>query len=160
MLITTTNKRRIQTLALTSFCLIFQTVPFAGLPLLLPLIRQKLGLTYIQAGSLASANLLVYALMQVPSGYLADRYSPRKLVVIGVVGLMGLSILLAFTQQYWQILGILFFWGFFSARNVYTLDVYLCPMVFSSSPYYRLHFTYSGNEPGYSRYQYPFSDDR
>ena len=28
---------------------------------------------------------------------------------------MGLSILLAFTQQYWQILGIQFFWGFFSA---------------------------------------------
>jgi predicted MFS family arabinose efflux permease len=82
---------------------------------MLPLIRQDLGLTYVQAGSLASANLLVYALMQFPAGYLSDRYSPRRLVIIGVVGLMSLSILLALTQNYWQVLGIEFFWGFFSS---------------------------------------------
>ena len=98
---------------LTWLGLSVQAVPLAGLPLLLPLIRQDLGLSYVQAGSLASANLLVYALMQVPAGYLADRYSPRRLVVAGVLGLMGLSILLAFTRQYWQILAIEFFWGFF-----------------------------------------------
>jgi nitrate/nitrite transporter NarK len=92
-----------------------QAVPLAGLPLLLPLIRQDLHLTYIQAGSLASANLLVYAFMQIPAGYLSDRYSPRKLVATGVLGLMGLSIILAFTGQYWQILGIQFVWGFFSS---------------------------------------------
>lgn len=110
-----TSKGRLQTLTLTSLCLMAQAVPLAGLPLLLPLIRQDLGLTYVQAGSLASANLLVYALMQIPAGHFADRYSPRKLVAAGVTGLMSLSILLAFTQQYWQILGIQFFWGFFSS---------------------------------------------
>jgi nitrate/nitrite transporter NarK len=115
MLTGVTNKGRFQTLVLTWLCLTMQAVPLAGLPLLLPLIRQDLGLTYVQAGSLASANLLVYALMQIPSGYLVDRYSPRKLVATGVLGLMGLSVLLAFTRQYWQILGIQFFWGFFSS---------------------------------------------
>ena len=71
---------------MTWLCLTFQAVPLAGLPLLLPLIRQDLGLSYVQAGSLASANLLVYALMQVPAGYLADRYAPRRLVAAGVLG--------------------------------------------------------------------------
>lgn len=115
MLTVPSNKGRLQTLALTTLCMTLQAVPMAGLPLLLPLIRQDLGLTYAQAGTLASANLLVYALMQIPSGYLADRYSPRRLVVIGVLGLMSLSIILFFTSQYWQLLGIQFFWGFFSS---------------------------------------------
>jgi MFS family permease len=109
------NRGRFRTLVFTWLGLTTQAVPLAGLPLLLPLIRTDLGLSYIQAGSLASANLLVYALMQIPAGYLADRYSPRKLVGMGVMGLMGLSILLAFSRFYWQILAIEFFWGFFSS---------------------------------------------
>jgi sugar phosphate permease len=88
-------------------------VPLAGLPLLLTLIRQDLQLTYTQAGTLALAGLLTYALMQFPAGYMSDHYSPRKLVAIGVLGLMGFSVLLAFSQQYWQVLVIQFFWGFF-----------------------------------------------
>jgi len=113
VLTTITNKGRFQTLAFTWLCLTAQAIPLAGLPLLLPLIRQDLGLTYAQAGSLASAELFVYALMQLPAGYLSDRYSPRKLVAIGSLGLMGFSILLAFAWQYWQLLLIQFFSGFF-----------------------------------------------
>jgi nitrate/nitrite transporter NarK len=112
---TVTNKGRFHTLALTFLCQSTQALFLAGLPLLLPLIRQDLGLTFSQAGSLASASLLVYALMQIPAGYLSDRRSPRKLVAIGTLGMMGLSILLAFTREYWQLLGIQFFWGFFSS---------------------------------------------
>jgi len=108
-----TKKGRFQTLLLTWLCLTVHAIPLAGLPLLLPLIRQDLQLTYTQVGSLASAGLLIYALMQFPAGYLSDRYSPRKLVVIGVLGLTGLSVLLAFSRQYWQVLVIQFFWGFF-----------------------------------------------
>ena len=113
MLRPVTDKGRFQTLVLTWFCLAFQAVPLAGLPLLLPLIRQDLGLTYAQAGSLASVELLVYALMQFPAGYLSDHYSPRKLVVIGVLGLMSFSIFLALSRQYWQVLAIQLFFGFF-----------------------------------------------
>lgn len=87
----------------------------AGLPLLLPMIRQDLGLSFAQGGGLASVSLLVYALMQIPAGYLADHFKPRKLVFIGTMGMMSLSLLLAFTRQYWQILGIEFLWGFFSS---------------------------------------------
>ncbi len=87
----------------------------SGLPLLLPLVRQDLGLTYSQAGSLASAYLVVYALMQLPAGYFSDRYSPRRLVSIGTLGIMSLSMLLACSRQYWQVLGIQFLMGFFGS---------------------------------------------
>ena len=66
-------KGRPRTLALTFLCQSAQAISLAGFPLLLPLIRQDLSLTFSQAGSLASANLLVYALMQIPAGYLSDR---------------------------------------------------------------------------------------
>jgi sugar phosphate permease len=121
-----TPKGRPQTLALTLLCQTVQAVSLAGFPLLLPLIRSDLGMTFSQAGSLASAYLLVYALMQIPAGYLSDRRSPRKLVAIGTLGMTSLSLLLAFAQRYWQILGIQFFWGFF-ASLVFTpaMSVYI-----------------------------------
>jgi MFS family permease len=108
-------KGRPRTLALTFLCQSAQAISLAGFPLLLPLIRQDLALTFSQAGSLASANLLVYALMQIPAGYFSDRRSPRKMVAIGSLGMMGLSVLLAFSRQYWQLLGIEFLWGFFGS---------------------------------------------
>jgi nitrate/nitrite transporter NarK len=112
---TITGNGKWQTLAFTLLCQATQAVSLAGLPLLLPLIRQDLGLSFSQAGSLASASLLVYALMQIPAGYLADRYSPRRLVSIGALGMMSLSMLLALTGQFWHLLAIQFFWGFFSS---------------------------------------------
>jgi sugar phosphate permease len=110
-----TLKGRPQTLLLTFLCQSAQAISLAGFPLLLPLIRQDLRLTFSQAGSLASANLLIYALMQIPAGYLSDHRSPRKLMAIGTLGMMGLSVLLAFTRQFWQLLGIQLFWGFFGS---------------------------------------------
>jgi nitrate/nitrite transporter NarK len=109
------NNNRFSTLALTFLCQSSQTISLAGFPLLLPLIRQDLGLTFSQAGILGSASLLVYMLMQIPSGYLSDHHSPRKLVATGALGMMCLSILLAITHEYWQLLVIQFFWGFFSS---------------------------------------------
>lgn len=109
------TRGRLLTLALTLLCQGTQAISLSGLPLLLSLIRQDLGLSFAQAGGLASASLLVYAIMQIPAGYLSDRRSPRKLVVIGTLGMMGLSVLLGFTREYWQLLGIQLLWGFFSS---------------------------------------------
>jgi sugar phosphate permease len=119
-------KGRPQTLVFTLLCQTTQAISLAGFPLLLPLIRHDLGLTFSQAGSLASAYLLTYALMQFPAGYLSDHRSPRKLVAIGTLGMTSLSLLLAFTHQFWQLFGIQFFWGFF-ASLVFTpaMSVYI-----------------------------------
>ena len=110
-----TPKGRPQTLTLTFLCQSTQAISLAGFPLLLPLIRHDLALTFSQAGSLASASLLIYAFMQIPAGYLSDLASPRKLVAIGTLGIMGTSALLAFTHQYWHLLGIQLLWGFFGS---------------------------------------------
>ncbi|BCJ45884.1 nitrate transporter [Actinoplanes ianthinogenes] len=66
-------------------CQSAQALIFGGIALFLPLIRTDLGLTFAQAGTLAAASNLTYALMQVPSGFLADRFSPRTLFLIGLL---------------------------------------------------------------------------
>jgi nitrate/nitrite transporter NarK len=109
------TKGRLQTLLFATGGQFFQVMPWVGLPFLLPLINQDIKLTYTQAGSLSLAFMLVCATMQIPSGYLADRYSPRKLMAIALLGLMSFSILQAFTSQYWHLLVIQLGIGFFVA---------------------------------------------
>jgi predicted MFS family arabinose efflux permease len=64
----------------------FQTVSGAGIALLLPTIRPDLGLSFTEAGTLAAANIFSYALMQMPAGYLADRYGLDRAFLIGSLG--------------------------------------------------------------------------
>jgi predicted MFS family arabinose efflux permease len=73
---------------------------FGGIGLFLPLIRTDLGLSFTQAGTLAAASNLTYALMQVPSGYLADRFTPRRLFMIGLLGMNLLAMLFAVLDSY------------------------------------------------------------
>lgn len=73
---------------------------FGGIGLFLPLIRTDLGISFTQAGTLAAVSNLTYALMQVPSGYLADRFPPRRLFIIGMIGLNILSALFAVLDSY------------------------------------------------------------
>jgi len=112
---TSLKKDRIINVALTVICQSFNALSLGGLALLLPLIRQDLGLTYAQAGSLAASATLVYALMQIPSGYLTDRFSPKRLFVIGVFGSAALALLLGLVQEYWQAMATQTLSGFFRA---------------------------------------------
>ncbi|MEV0898275.1 MFS transporter [Actinoplanes sp. NPDC049802] len=73
---------------------------FGGIGLFLPLIRADLDLSFTEAGTLAAASNLTYALMQVPSGYLADRFTPRRLFLTGLLGLNILSALFAVLDSY------------------------------------------------------------
>jgi nitrate/nitrite transporter NarK len=64
----------------------FQTVSGAGIALLLPSIRKELALSFTQGGTLAAANIFSYALLQLPAGYLADRFGLRRIFIIGGIG--------------------------------------------------------------------------
>ena len=77
-------------------CQSTQALALGGIALLLPLIRQDLGLSFSQAGMLSAASGLVYAAMQVPTGYLADKWGPKALFIVGAVGANAMTI--AFTQ--------------------------------------------------------------
>lgn len=88
---------------------------FAAIPLLLPLIREDLDLNFTQAGMLSAAGMLSYALAQIPSGYYADRFGPRRLFFIGMLGWSVLSLLFGLSHAFWLALAVLCVAGAFRA---------------------------------------------
>ena len=81
------------TVALVIVCQAFQATSIAGIALFLPLIREDLQMSFSQGGMLSAAATLTYALGQIPAGYLADRFGPKRLFFIGLLGsaLMSLN---------------------------------------------------------------------
>jgi len=109
------NRDRITTVSLTVLCQSFQALSVGGIALLLPIIRKDLGLSFTQGGSLAAASTLVYALMQIPAGYLSDRFSPKRLFIIGILGSTILALTFGLVTNYWQALANQTLSGFFRA---------------------------------------------
>jgi sugar phosphate permease len=109
------KRQRITTISLTVLCQSFQAVSIGGIALFLPLIRQDLGLNFSQGGSLAAAATLIYVLMQIPAGYLSDRFSPKRLFVIGIMGTTVLTLTFGLVTDYWQALANQIVSGFFRA---------------------------------------------
>jgi sugar phosphate permease len=101
------------TVALVVLCQIVQGAIFSALPLLLPLIREDLQLSFTQAGMLSAAATLSYALGQLPSGYLADRYGPRWLFCAGLLVWSALSLVFGLVQAFWLALLVQFVAGSF-----------------------------------------------
>ena len=110
-----TKKDRAMTVSLTVLCQSFQAVSVGGIALLLPLIRQDLGLSFTQGGSLAAVTTLVYALMQIPAGFLSDRFSPKRLFVIGILGTTVLTLTFGLVANYQQAMINQVLSGFFRA---------------------------------------------
>jgi len=67
---------------------------------LLPFIRDEFVLDYTQSGLVVSAFTLSYGLSQLPSGWFADRISPRILIVIGTCGVAVAGLLVGLSQTY------------------------------------------------------------
>ena len=80
------------TIALVVFCQSFPALTFGGIALFLPLIREDLQMSFSQAGMLSAASTLTYALGQIPAGYLSDRFGPKRLFFIGILGSTLLSL--------------------------------------------------------------------
>lgn len=96
-------------------CQAFHSLTFIGLALFLPLIREDLQISYTEAGVLSAAATLSYALGQIPAGFLADRYGPRRLFFIGLMGWSLLSLALGFIHTFWLAVLTLFVAGGFRA---------------------------------------------
>jgi len=80
----------------------FISVALGGVGLFLPEIRRELGLSFTQGGMLSAASLFVYAAMQIPGGYLADRFGSRKVLFIGALGTTLTCLTLGLISNYWQ----------------------------------------------------------
>lgn len=87
-------------IALIVICQSTQGFSLGGIALFLPLIRDDIGLTFGEAGGLGAVSLLVFAAMQVPAGYLADRFGPKRLFLLGLLGLNICSLTFALADSF------------------------------------------------------------
>ncbi len=67
---------------------------------LLPYIRDEFALDYTRAGLIISAFGVVYGICQLPAGWLADRFGPRILLTIGIVGVGATGLLVGISPNY------------------------------------------------------------
>ena len=78
----------------------FQGLIQGGLSLFAPRIRPELELTFTEVGAFSFVSTAVYAVMQIPSGYLVDRFGPWRLFFIGMIGTNVLAFSFALTHDY------------------------------------------------------------
>jgi nitrate/nitrite transporter NarK len=90
----------IGSLSLIILCQSMQALAYGGIALFLPVIQRDIGLSFTQAGTLAAASTIVYAVLQIPSGYLADRVGPKRLFLIGLLGTNLLALSFAGLHDY------------------------------------------------------------
>jgi predicted MFS family arabinose efflux permease len=105
----------ITTVALVVFCQVVHWLTIAAIPLLLPLIREDLRISFTQAGMLSVAGTLSYTLMQIPAGYLSDRFGPGRLFFLGLFGWSSLALAFGLVHAYWLALLVQFVAGAFRA---------------------------------------------
>ena len=88
------------TVTLVVFCQGFNMLTLGGIALFLPLIREDLDMSFAQAGMLSAAATFTYALGQIPGGYLADRFGPKRIFFVGILGSTLLSINFGMLESY------------------------------------------------------------
>ena len=67
---------------------------------LLPLIRDDFNFSYAQAGAVVSAFSISYGIGQLPAGWVADRISPKYLLLLGISGVAVAGALLGLNASY------------------------------------------------------------
>lgn len=90
----------VSTVWLAVLCQFTHGLTYTAIPLLLPLVRSDLGINFTQAGMLSAVATLSYALGQIPAGYIADRYGPRRPYFIGLLGWSALSLCFGLIHDY------------------------------------------------------------
>jgi len=112
-------------------CMSFQVISLSGISLFLPVIRSDLGFSFTQGGTLSAITFFVYALMQIPAGFLADRFGMKKIFFIGVLGTTAFCLIFGLASQYWQALltqmGSGFFRSFIFAAGLALLASWFGP---------------------------------
>lgn len=105
--------RRPLTITLVVVCQSLQALSVGGIALFLPLIRADLGLSFTQAGMIASVALITFAAMQIPAGAIADRFGAKRTYTVGLIGVLVLTCSFAVLDSYALILVNQALGGFF-----------------------------------------------
>ncbi len=90
----------------------------SALPPLLPVLSREMDLSHAQAGMIESAYLVGYILIKVPIGYLANKFGPKKILFIGMIGYGTASALFIFASSYPMVLLLRFLVGFFQGIHL------------------------------------------
>ena len=109
------SRAGINTTWLVVLCQLAHGLTYTAIPLLLPLIRADLGISFTQAGMLSAVATLSYALGQIPAGFLADRFGARRPFYIGLCGWSALSLCFGLIHDYRLALASQFVAGAFRA---------------------------------------------
>ncbi len=88
------------TVSLVVLCQGINMLALGGIALFLPLIRVDLDIGFAQAGVLSAAATFTYALAQIPAGYLADRFGPKRVFFAGILGSTLLSLQFGVIESY------------------------------------------------------------
>ncbi len=81
---------------------------------LLPVIRDSMGLNYLQTGLLISAFTITSGISQFFGGWLADKFTRRRIIAIGMGGVGLSAIAIGFSPSYSIMMGMLVVMGIFS----------------------------------------------
>jgi nitrate/nitrite transporter NarK len=103
------------TVTLVVFCQGFQALTLGAIALFLPLVREDLHISFAQAGMLSAVSTFTYALGQIPAGVLTDRFGPKRLFFIGILGSTLLALNFGTLQSYQAALANQFVSGVFRA---------------------------------------------
>ena len=96
------RRDKITNVSLVIACQSFQALGMGAIALFLPLIRTDLHLSFSQGGTISAAGALLYTLMQLPAGYLGDRFGAKRLFIAGALGTTILALTFGFVTEYWQ----------------------------------------------------------
>ena len=81
---------------------------------LLPLIKESLGLNYLQSGILLSAYTITSGLSQFPGGWIGDRWRRNIVIAVGLGGISLMSVAVGLSPAYYPMLFILVVMGIFT----------------------------------------------
>ena len=81
---------------------------------LLPVIRDSMGLNYLQTGLLISSYTITSGISQFFGGWLADKFTRRKIIAVGMGGVGLSAIAIGFSPTYSIMIGTLVVMGVFS----------------------------------------------
>lgn len=90
------------------FCAHFYVIV---LPPLFPLLQGEFGVSYSALGLLITVSSVTTGLVQVPVGFLVDRFGPRLLLMIGLGFMSAAVVLSGLTSSYYTLLAMMFVLG-------------------------------------------------
>lgn len=72
----------------------------------LPFIQKDMNLTPVQVGQIASAFFFAYAIGQITSGFLADKFGPKKVMNVAIITFTLVTVVTGFVKNFGQFIAV------------------------------------------------------